>query len=176
MDERTKQECEASLTVMNDASQNFYNAAVRADNHAFIEWTGLINEYIKRCEDALANGQDFRHINKHAGKGMAVPGFALNYLNEKLGCIFGGAVMVTRTPAPQKRYQRVKNLKFKCQKCAKPWIIRTYGDATQEPGEDGATTERRAKGALSKNVETKIMQRTTEPCDLCKGKVVRIDA
>jgi hypothetical protein len=94
MDKATKTACERSLKLMRAASDNFFRAAVQTDNHAFIEFTGLLNEYVQACEMALANGQDFRHANKHTGEPLPVAPHMLDYLNEKLGCIFSGAVVV----------------------------------------------------------------------------------
>lgn len=100
MDKATKTACECSLKLMRSASDNFYRAAVGTDNHAFIEFTGLLNEYIQACEMALANGQDFRHANKHTGEPLPLAPHMLDYLNEKLGCIFNGAVAVVRIVDP----------------------------------------------------------------------------
>jgi len=42
------------LDAMAQASGAFYAAAIRIGNHPFIEFTGLMNEYIKICADADA--------------------------------------------------------------------------------------------------------------------------
>lgn len=78
------------LDKMHIASDAFYKQAVLAGNHAFIEFNGLITEYIKICEDAHHEGIDFTQANKHSGLLMEVPQHRLNYLYEKLECIFAG--------------------------------------------------------------------------------------
>ncbi|WP_445173777.1 hypothetical protein [Microcoleus sp.] len=85
-----------SLDMMRAASKTFYNMAIRTDCHAFIEFTGLMNEYIKICEENLTNGIDFRNSNAHIGKSqeMKIQPYEVNYLNEKLYCIFQGLIVV----------------------------------------------------------------------------------
>jgi hypothetical protein len=86
-DERT-----AALERMHDASRTFYVAAVQIGNHPFIEFTGLMNEYIKACEEAHAQGIDFSDCNTHTGASLPLAKHMLLYINEKLECIFTGRV------------------------------------------------------------------------------------
>jgi hypothetical protein len=83
---------EESLDRMRAASKTLYNMAIRTDCHAFIEFTGLMNEYIKICEKNHAQGLDFRNSNAHIGKSqqMQIQPYQVDYLNEKLHCIFQG--------------------------------------------------------------------------------------
>ncbi|MEG4032213.1 hypothetical protein QUA26_29020, partial [Microcoleus sp. Pol12A4] len=41
---------EEILEAMKAASHNYYRDAIATNCHTFIEFTGLINEYIKICE------------------------------------------------------------------------------------------------------------------------------
>jgi hypothetical protein len=79
----------ACLEKMRDASTEFYFAAVRTGNHAFIEFCGLMNEYIAACRDAHNRGEDFTEFSVHAGKHLPLPSYRVQYLNEKLTCIYG---------------------------------------------------------------------------------------
>mgnify|MGYP000275789987 CR=1 FL=1 len=78
------------LRRMREASAVFYGLAVQAQCHPFIEFAGLMNEYIKCCEEAHAKGIDFAACNKHAGQHLPMPGHSVDYVNEKLECIFTG--------------------------------------------------------------------------------------
>lgn len=52
----TPEERKAILARMRTASNLFYSAAAAAGCHAFIEFTGLMNEFIKLCTEAEAQG------------------------------------------------------------------------------------------------------------------------
>jgi hypothetical protein len=80
---------EAVIFKMRQASHNFYGAACASGNHAFIEFCGLMNEYIKACELALQEGIDFTMLNKHCGEHLPFKPYFADYLGEKLGCIYG---------------------------------------------------------------------------------------
>ncbi len=85
MEEKDREGC---LRSMRQASAMFYRAAVTAGNHAFIEFTGLMNEYINLCEAAHAAGIDFTCANKH-NEHLPWEDHHKQYLNEKLECIYG---------------------------------------------------------------------------------------
>jgi hypothetical protein len=89
------QQAEA-LIKMRDASVKFYHAACATGNHPFIEFTGLMNEYIKACERAFDQGIDFSDCNTHTGTHLPIESFMIEYINEKLECIFTGRVMMKR--------------------------------------------------------------------------------
>lgn len=78
------------LRRMRDASNVFYGLAVQAGCHPFIEFTGLINEYVRCCEEAHKNGIDFSDCSTHAGRHLPMPSYAIDYVNQKLECIFTG--------------------------------------------------------------------------------------
>lgn len=86
----TPDERQTALTGMRLASAAFYRAAVQIGNHPFIEFAGLMNEYIKACEAAHKQGIDFSECNTHSGQNLPMAPFMVNYVNEKLECIFTG--------------------------------------------------------------------------------------
>lgn len=86
----TAEEREVMLEQMRIASSHFYQAAIRIGNHPFIEFTGLMNEYIGACRNAHAAGIDFTDCNTHTGSDLPLQVFQINYINEKLECIFTG--------------------------------------------------------------------------------------
>lgn len=81
---------EESLKLMKSASETFYGMAIQTQCHAFVEFTGLINEYIDACQDFQRQNpaDDFRECNVHSGKKINFPHFRLQYLQEKLTCIY----------------------------------------------------------------------------------------
>lgn len=86
----TPQEREKALTEMQSASDHFYREAIRIGNHPFIEFTGLINEYIKAARHAHEADIDFSQCNTHSGRHLPLEEFQVAYINEKLECIFTG--------------------------------------------------------------------------------------
>jgi hypothetical protein len=50
----------------------------------------LMNEYIKICELAHADGIDFTECDTHNGTDLPMLTHQINYINEKLECIFTG--------------------------------------------------------------------------------------
>ena len=90
-----KDERAVSLHRMHAASKAFYMAAVHTGCHPFIEFTGLMNEYIKVCERAHKEGLDFTNCNKHSGHHLPMKSFEVAYVNEKLECIFTGRSVMT---------------------------------------------------------------------------------
>lgn len=83
-------EREVMLTEMEKASGAFYAAATRIGNHPFIEFCGLMNEYIKACRFAHRDGIDFTQCNTHSGQALPLAQFQVDYINDKLECIFTG--------------------------------------------------------------------------------------
>jgi hypothetical protein len=87
--EHTHEELTAMLGRMRKASDDFYGAAMRTECHAFIEFTGLMNEFIRVCEEAVAAGQDFTTCNTHSGNPLPMKPWHAGYLAEKIKCIYG---------------------------------------------------------------------------------------
>jgi len=88
----TVEQREAMLAKMRRASDAFYFAAVRIGCHPFIEFCGLMNEYIKLCSDAHGQGIDFTQLHVHSGRPLPMKPHHADYIGEKLGCIFGAAL------------------------------------------------------------------------------------
>lgn len=77
------------LNRMRAASNSFYSAAANAGCHAFIEFTGLMNEFIKLCETAERQGTNWVHANVHGDVHLPFEPYHVEYLSEKLECIYG---------------------------------------------------------------------------------------
>ena len=86
----TAAEREVALQKMRELSDAFYQHAIRIGVHPFIEFTGVMNEYIKCAHEAHDAGIDFSECNTHSGVSLPMPGFSVDYVNEKLECIFMG--------------------------------------------------------------------------------------
>lgn len=80
------------IAGMENASNRFYLAATQIGNHAFIEFTGLMNEYIKICAQTMKGGQDFTAANTHVGGSLKIEPYNIAYLLEKLDCIYGPSI------------------------------------------------------------------------------------
>lgn len=87
----TPEQRELALVQMQQASSDFYRSAVHIGNHPFIEFAGLMNEYIKACRYAHEQDLDFSDCNQHSGRVLPLHPTMSDYINEKLGCIFSGA-------------------------------------------------------------------------------------
>jgi len=76
-------------TKMRRVSDAFYVGAVSTGNHPFIEFCGLMNEYIKVCQDAAEKRIPFPLLTEHTGEALPVQPHHMLYIAEKLRCIFG---------------------------------------------------------------------------------------
>jgi len=83
-------ERERMLEQMVAANDAFYAAARRIGNHPFIEFSGLLHEYIEACRSAHSAGIDFTQCNTHSGVNLPLHDHQVDYINEKLSCIFTG--------------------------------------------------------------------------------------
>jgi hypothetical protein len=108
--ENTIEAAQQALEKMRAASGNFYFAATRTNCHAFIEFTGLMNEYIKVCERMTAQGDtSWMTANTHSGLPLKMESYELDYLSEKLDCIYGPTMEATPGFEPKDRLlKRVK--------------------------------------------------------------------
>jgi hypothetical protein len=93
-----RSERQLMLAQMRATASAFYASATRIGNHSFIEFTGLMNEYIKVCSDAHQNGVDFTECNAHGGHPLPMAAHQVDYVNEKLGCIFAGRSVMSALP------------------------------------------------------------------------------
>ncbi len=89
----TSDEREHALKRMDEAVSRFYGAAFQIGNHPFIEFAGVMTAYVKSCRRAHEDGIDFTECNRHAGSELPMEGFEVDYLVEKLDCIFGGRIL-----------------------------------------------------------------------------------
>ena len=78
------------LEAMQAAANGFYAKAVHIGNHPFIEFAGLMNEYITACRGAAEKGVDFSMCSVHSGRTLPLHPHQVDYINEKLECIFTG--------------------------------------------------------------------------------------
>ena len=85
----THEERAEILRRMHAASNSFYKAAAASGCHAFIEFTGLMNEYIKLCHEADSSGMEWVHANVHGDVHLPFAPHHIAYLSEKLECIYG---------------------------------------------------------------------------------------
>ena len=81
---------EATIAAMQTAANAFYADAVRIGNHPFIEFAGLMNEYINACRQAADSDIDFTRCNTHTGQHLPLHPHQVDYINQKLECIFTG--------------------------------------------------------------------------------------
>lgn len=82
-------ERENMLGKMRRARDLFYAHAVAIGHHQFIEFAGLMGEYIVICEATHREGRDFA-----TGAPLAMRAHNAAYLAEKLDCIYGDAFAV----------------------------------------------------------------------------------
>lgn len=88
------------LVAMKAASNNYYREAIATNCHTFIEFTGLMNEYIKICERNLKQrGVDFTKTSVHCPgePRLHMEDWELDYINEKLQCIFPDLKLQTQS-------------------------------------------------------------------------------
>ncbi|OGA57262.1 MAG: hypothetical protein A2710_24390 [Burkholderiales bacterium RIFCSPHIGHO2_01_FULL_64_960] len=84
---------------MQEASDAFYRSSVTIGNYPFIEFAGLMNEYITACRAPHKERIDFTQCNTHNGQALPLHPVMSNYINEKLECIFSGAKVLDGTAA-----------------------------------------------------------------------------
>lgn len=86
-------EAQEILHGMRHASSAFYAIARQAGCHSFIEFAGLMNEYIAVCTDMTAVGDlSWIHANTHSDRSLALREHHVRYLAEKLDCIYGASL------------------------------------------------------------------------------------
>jgi len=71
-----------------------FNLGVGERFHPMLEWCGVMSEYIKIHQALLDEGIDATNSDIHNGIGSKIPKYQLNYLAEKLNCIFSGMLEV----------------------------------------------------------------------------------
>lgn len=91
-------ERQEALVKMEAAKDQFYQQAIQIGVHPFIEFAGLMSEYIRACHDAHQECLDFSECNAHSGKTLPLAPYRSDYINEKLECIFTGAKAIDGEP------------------------------------------------------------------------------
>jgi hypothetical protein len=89
LDAERRAELETMLGQMSRLALLFYRNAQKIGNHPFLEFTGLMTEYIGICRAALDAGIDFAHASTHTGLDLPMAPHHGAYLAEKLDCIYG---------------------------------------------------------------------------------------
>lgn len=75
---------------MREAAKRFYGAAVGTRSHAFLEFTGLMNEYVAIAEHAESQGNEhWPQANQHIAIPLPLQPHNVVYLADKLACIYG---------------------------------------------------------------------------------------
>lgn len=93
--EYTQDELEGMIFKMQAASSIFYDMATQTGCHPFIEFTGLMNEFIKMCKESMKQGIQFPFANTHTGEALKAPEWMIEYLWTKLDCIYGPTIADT---------------------------------------------------------------------------------
>lgn len=98
----TPSERAQALKRMVDTISRFYSSAIQIGNHPFIEFAGVMMAYLNSCRRAHEGGVDFTECNRHAGQQLPMESFEVDYLVEKLGCIFGGRITASQPEASER--------------------------------------------------------------------------
>lgn len=85
----TPEQRTAMLAKMREVAATYYGNSAASGCHALIEFTGLMNEFIRVCEKAHEQGIQFPFSNTHSGMPLPFEPHNLAYLAEKLDCIYG---------------------------------------------------------------------------------------
>lgn len=72
----------------------FYYQAAKIGCHPFLEFCGLMTEYLKVCTEAQKQGIDFTNTTAHSGYALPIQRHNATYLGEKVGCIYGPALQI----------------------------------------------------------------------------------
>ena len=96
----TSAERETALQRMDEAIGRFYGTAVNIGCHPFVEFAGVMTAYVKSCRRAHENGVDFSDCSRHTGMTLPMESIEIDYLVEKLACIFGDRIVVAEQTTP----------------------------------------------------------------------------
>ena len=96
----TAAERETALQRMDEAIGRFYGTAVNIGCHPFIEFAGVMTAYVKSCRRAHENGIDFNDCSRRTGMNLPIESVEIDYLAEKLACIFGDRIVVAEKAIP----------------------------------------------------------------------------
>lgn len=100
MTDDIKAKRESMIIALESEVRHFYDALFRlgvgAEFHAFVEWCGVMKEHLNICRDLIEQGIDPFTLNKHTGMELPIPSYRLDYMAEKIDCIFAGALRVAK--------------------------------------------------------------------------------
>jgi hypothetical protein len=86
----------STIAKLRHLNEQFYwlcfHAKVGSEAHAFLEFNGLMSKYIDLLDGASKQGIDPREINEHCGVALPAETHDMQYLGEKLRCIFGPVI------------------------------------------------------------------------------------
>lgn len=85
----TQEEQRELIGKMRAANNSIYLLLQAAGVHAFIEHCGLLSKFIDIAERSMQAGIDFTQSNTHSEGSLAMEGHDMEYLAEKLDCIYG---------------------------------------------------------------------------------------
>lgn len=126
----------------------FFAAGVGTHAHALIEVNGLISKYIDICERAANQGIDFRNANDHSGHSLPVEEHDLQYLAEKLRCMFGP--MLDANPKAKAAFletlagdEAAPLMDYPAFRAADAEFHRAWTEAVDKPGYDKEEWKRR---------------------------------
>lgn len=88
----TPKERLVALARMDEAIRRFYSNAVQIGVHPFIEFAGVMTAYQKSCQRAHEAGIDFSECSAHSGLDLPMEWVEVQYMTEKLSCIFGDRI------------------------------------------------------------------------------------
>jgi hypothetical protein len=80
------------LQQMEKLIEAFYWQAFKIGCHPFIEFCGVMGEYLKVAQAAHKAGIDFTNTTAHSGHALPIAPYNARYLGEKIGCIYGPAL------------------------------------------------------------------------------------
>lgn len=88
-DDTTPEGRKEILRRMRLLTSMFYAGATKTGCHAIVEFTGLINEFIEVCAKAEEAGINWLEANAHGDSRLPYETHHIQYLSEKLNCIYG---------------------------------------------------------------------------------------
>jgi hypothetical protein len=83
---------ELMLKQMEQLTEAFYWRAFQIGCHPFIEFCGVMTEYLKVAQAAHEAGIDFTNTTAHSGFPLPIQPYNAKYLGDKIGCIYGPAL------------------------------------------------------------------------------------
>lgn len=75
--------------AMRETTHAIYPMLVACNVHPFIEFCGLMSKYVDLCREAAQKGVQFPFASEHSGMPLPAEDHDMEYLAEKLRCIFG---------------------------------------------------------------------------------------